>query len=103
MAKSFYDTIFEQLLLENPMLPGPDNNTMDADQGVQDFADDGTDPHAFDVQGIGQHKDKIVGRFMQQIQSFASKLEPQAIKSSTFGQIKDNVNSIYKEIDKVNV
>lgn len=40
---------------------------------------------------------------MSQIQTFASKLEPEAIKSSTFGQIKDNVSKIYKEIDRVNV
>lgn len=99
MSNSFWKKTFDRVLLENPMLPGPDANTMD--QGIADFADD-ADPHKFDVEGISQHKDAIVKRFMDQIQGFANKLSPEAVKTSTFGQIKGNVGSIYKEIDKVN-
>jgi hypothetical protein len=101
MSNSFWKKTFDRVLLENPMLPGPDNN-IDMDKGVADFADDDTDPHAFDVEGISQHKDAIVKRFMDQIQGFANKLAPDAVKTSTFGQIKGNVGSIFKEIDKVN-
>lgn len=98
---SAYKKYFQQTLLENPYLPGPnDGSSMDA--GINDFADDGTDPHAYDVEGISQHKDAIVQRFMNQIQGFANKLAPEAVKSSTFGQIKDTVGKVFKEIDKVN-
>lgn len=98
---SAYKKYFQQTLLENPYLPGPnDGSSMDA--GIDDFADDGTDPHAYDVEGISQHKDAIVQRFMNQIQGFANKLAPEAVKSSTFGQIKDTVGKVFKEIDKVN-
>lgn len=98
----YFKNIFRKVLLENPMLPSPDSDQNTMDQGVRDFADDGSDPHAFDVEGISQHKDAIVKRFMDQIQGFANKLAPEAVKTSTFGQIKSNVGSIFKEIDKVN-
>lgn len=101
MAKSVYQKLLESVLLENPMLPGPENGQNNM-SGVEDFADDDTDSHAFDVEGISQHKDAIVKRFMDQIQGFANKLAPEAVKTSTFGQIKSNVGSIFKEIDKVN-
>jgi hypothetical protein len=103
MAKSAYEKLWLKTLQENalPMLPGPgDNNDLDAAKA--DFMDDGTDPHAMDVEGISQHKDAIVNRFMSQIQGFANKLAPEAVKTSTFGEIKSNVGSIFKEIDKVN-
>lgn len=102
MAKSAYQKLLESVFLENPMLPGPGSNDNELDVGKQDFADDGTDPHAFDVEGIGQHKDAIVKRFMSQIQGFSNKLSPEAVKTSTFGEIKSNVGSIFKEIDKIN-
>ncbi len=101
MAKSFYATLIEKVLLENPYLPGPtDGDTMQ--KGVEDFADDETDPNEFNVQGISQHKDKIVKRFMDKIQGFAANLEPDSIKTSTFGQIKDSVGEIFDSIDQVN-
>jgi hypothetical protein len=94
MAKSVYQKLLESVLLENPMLPGPENGQNNM-SGVEDFADDDTDPHAFDVEGISQHKDAIVKRFMDQIQGFANNLAPEAVKTSTFGQIKSNVGSIF--------
>jgi hypothetical protein len=75
MAKSFYDHVFHKVLLENPMLPGPSDNNNAMDQGVQDFSE---------------------------IQGFAANLDPAAIKTSTFGQIKDNVSKIFDDIDQVN-
>jgi hypothetical protein len=101
MAKSAYQKLLESTLLENPMLPGPGNNSNKLDMGRQDFVDDGTSSNEYDVEGIINLKNSIVKRFMGQIQGFANKLSPETVKNSTFGEIKSNVGSIFKEIDKV--
>lgn len=102
---TFYEKYFAGILLENPSLPSTDNNTqlgLDAAEGKQSFMDSDSDPNSYDVEGIANHKNSIISRFMSKIQGFSNKLAPEAIKTSTFGSIKDNVSNIFKEIDKVN-
>lgn len=102
MVKSKYHKFFESILLENPALPGVGDTTSAAD-GVSEFADDGTDTTAFNVDGIKHHKDAIIAAFMKKVKQFTDRLAPELIKTSTFGSLKNSVSVIAKEIDKIQV
>ena len=103
MVKSKYQKFFESVLLENPSLPGVGDQGSSAPNGVDEFADDGTDVTQFNVDGIKHHKDAIIQAFMKKIKVFTDKLSPELIKTSTFGALKNSVSVIAKEIDKIQV
>ncbi len=97
-----YPKFFQHLLLENPMLPGPnDGNELQA--GMDSFLDDGTDPDAYDVESMNKHKEAIVGRFTDEILGFSERLSPDQIKNSTFGEITDTVDAVFRKLKEVEV
>lgn len=105
-----YDNLFKSLLLENAGNPAGaepkfrqdgERRHPSGNDAFNNSLDKGTDPEDFLTKGLLASVEAVQRDFNRRMTEFATALSPQAVKTMTVGQLKEEINKVYKYIDKI--
>lgn len=105
-----YENLFKSLLLENAN-PTPDTGAKFQQDGqrrhpsgedaFENSLDEESNPEDFLTKGLLASVEAVQRDFNRRMTHFANTLSPEAVKTMTVGQLKDEINKVYKYIDKI--